>query len=441
MALNGNRVFVGFGFGPIQAGLFVYEAFRSEGFRRLLVAEAVPAAVRAIRRAGNSYTLNIAHADRTESACVGPIEINDPACEEDRRRLIAGVVEAEEISTAVPSVEHYVSAGPASLHRILGEGLRRKAATGGPRCVVYAAENHTQAAEILQARVLDEIPPPERENVRQKVQFLNTVIGKISGLTSGGEELRAQGLVPVTPGEQRAFLVEAFNRILISKIRFEFPPAEKPFQRGITVFDEKEDLLPFGEAKLYSHNATHALAAYVGAVRSLRRIAEIQQFSDICCFLRAAFVQESGEALIRKYSGADPLFTPQGYAANADVLLARMLNPYLYDTVQRVGRNPERKLGWDDRLVGTMRMAMATGVQPLRHAFGAAAALHILDPSLQKDDVAERLRAMWRMASPAEEEQQAVLRLIEQGRVRLESWRNSGFPNLEGLFTPPGFRE
>jgi len=42
MPLSGKRTFVGFGFGPIQAGLFLYEAFLSGAFRRLVVAGVLP---------------------------------------------------------------------------------------------------------------------------------------------------------------------------------------------------------------------------------------------------------------------------------------------------------------------------------------------------------------------------------------------------------------
>ena len=40
-----TKTFVGFGFGAIQGGLFLYEAFRSGQFRRLVVAEVVPEVV------------------------------------------------------------------------------------------------------------------------------------------------------------------------------------------------------------------------------------------------------------------------------------------------------------------------------------------------------------------------------------------------------------
>ena len=78
MALTGDHTFVGFGFGAIQAGLFLYEAFESGHFRRLVVAEVVPSVVEQTRDGNGTYSVNIAHADRIETVQVGPLEILDP---------------------------------------------------------------------------------------------------------------------------------------------------------------------------------------------------------------------------------------------------------------------------------------------------------------------------------------------------------------------------
>jgi mannitol-1-phosphate 5-dehydrogenase len=428
---------VGFGFGAIQAGLFLYEAYRSGNFRRLVVAEVVPEVVETIRRSEGQYAVNVAHSDGVEIARVGPVQIEDPALPQDQQRIINAIAEAEEIATAVPSVQFYVSTSPGSIHRLLAAGVRKKAADSSPRAVVYAAENHNHAAEILEAAVFDAIPDAEKAAAKSRVRFLNTVIGKMSGVVSDSHEIHSQGLAPITSAGQRAFLVETFNRILISKVCFEAANGVPPFQRGITVFEEKEDLFPFEEAKLYGHNATHAIAAYVGAIRGARRIAELREFPDIVRFLGAAFVQESGGALIRKHAGKDPLFTPQGYRNYADDLLSRMTNPYLQDTVERVGRDPRRKLGWDDRLVGTIRVAWKEGLIPRRYAFGTAAALHMLDPAFLSSGapVANWLEPIWGNSPAESHEIDSILNLIEDARRRLKTWRASGFQNLEGLFT------
>ncbi|MBL8165439.1 MAG: hypothetical protein JNJ61_25885 [Anaerolineae bacterium] len=423
MTLSGTRTFLGFGFGAIQSNLFLYEAFQSGNFGRLVVAEVVPEMVAAIRQDGGIFRVNIAHPDGVRQASVGPVQIENPQQSDDRARLITAVTEAHEISTAVPSVSFYASPDEGSLHRILAEGLRQKARAGGPRAVIYAAENHNHAAEILEARVFEAIPEAEHAAVRAQVRFLNTVIGKMGGVVTSAQEMHDAGLAPVTSGGSRAFLVETFNRILISRIAF---GDGAPFVRGISVFEEKSDLLPFEEAKLYGHNAAHALAAYLGWTRGLTTIAELRQQPGMMAFLRAAFIDESGAALIRKYDGLDALFTPAGYAAYVDDLLARMTNPYLRDTVERVGRDPQRKLGWDDRLIGTMRLALRQGIRPVRFALGAAAALELLRAS-QSGETDVLLDGLWRDSAPDAAERQAVLALIHEAVNRLRAWQAAGF--------------
>ena len=144
--------------------------------------------------------------------------------------------------------------------------------------------------------------------------------------------------------------------------------------------------------------------------------------------------------MVRRYAGVDPLFTPEGYRRYANDLLARMTNPYLRDTVERVGRDPERKLGWDDRLIGTMRMALREGVAPRRYALGAAAALATMDRSILTGGTSAEavLGRLWRGASPEKREEETVLGLVQEGLRRLSHWRESGFPNLERLFRSSG---
>jgi mannitol-1-phosphate 5-dehydrogenase len=434
MGLTGKRTFVGFGFGAIQAGLFLYEAFQSGNFGRLVVAEVVPDVVAAIRAANGFYSVNIAHADHIEQAHVGPIEILNPSDPIDRALLVKAIADANEMSTAVPGVNFYVSQGEGSLHKVLAEGLARKIKRHGPRAAIYAAENNNRAAEILAEAVLPLLTEKERDDLPSLVCFADTVIGKMSGVAGNAAENVERGLVTVTPASARAFLVEAFNRILISRLNFTKRPGQQPFKRGITVFEEKNDLLPFEEAKLYGHNATHALAAYLAASRGLGYIAELTTLPGLMSFLRDAFVLESGEALIKRRRGVDALFTTAGYAAYADDLLLRMVNPFLHDSVERVGRDPQRKLGWDDRLIGTMRVAMQQGITPRRYALGAAAALALLHPELRTQpgaDIGPLLAPLWGETVAAAAERQAVLDLIAAGLRTLRAWEAQGFPDLQ----------
>lgn len=426
---------MGFGLGAIQSGLFLYEALASGCFARLVVAEVMPETIRQVRDNRGIVTVNIAHSDHIEAAHVGPIEVLNPAVETERRTLVEALASAHEIATAVPSVTFYCShSGPDAICRILAAGLEQKASRGGPRAVIYAAENHNHAAEILQEQVLAAIPPKAQKDVLRQVRFLNTVIGKMSGAISDLAEIQALGLEPLAPGSQRAFLVEAFNRILISRIHFDDPG----FTRGITTFIEKDDLLPFEEAKLYGHNATHALGTYLGALMGVQRIASLSAVPGMMAFLRRAFIEESGAALIQRHQGVDPLFTPEGYAAYADNLLERMINPYLSDAVERVGRDPERKLGWDDRLVGTIRLGLSSGIYPGRYALGVAAALVYLEPFYlaSTTDPGDRLRMLWGDGGCSQQADH-VLELVRAALAHLRRWRAEGQGNPAKLLEYP----
>jgi len=383
--MSDARTFVGFGFGPIQSGLFLFEAARSGAFGRLVVAEIMAETVDGIRRAHGRYSLNVATAHGVEAHEVAGVEMLNPAVAADHQALVEAIAGAREIATALPSVDFF-DRGQASVARVLAEGLALKVRQGGPDCVVYAAENHNHAAEILEAKVRGHAAAVD---LGSRVQFLNTVIGKMSQVIDTAADSGATPLVPMAPGLRRAILVEVFNRILISRI------ALPGFRRGIAVFEEKADLLPFEEAKLYGHNAAHALLGYMAAARGLTYMSEAAADADLMSFVRDAFLFESGGAVIARHGGSDSLFTADGYRLYVDDLMTRMVNPYLRDRVDRVIRDPRRKLGWDDRLIGTMRRALEAGIEPTRFARGAAVALALLQREHPDRTAADLLDELW----------------------------------------------
>lgn len=353
--------FTGFGFGPIQGGLFLKEVYDSRAFDRMCIAEIDQELVNAVRGNGNKFAVNVAYSDRVDVEQIEGVELLNPREASDRSKLIEALAESTETATCLPSVAVYSAGGDSSVASLIAEGLSRK---GAPATVIYTAENNNHAAQILR-RELDNIG----KQADRPIAVLNTVIGKMSRIVTDSDEIDALNLRRITPGLDRAFLVESFNRILVDRARI------GGFTPGISIFEEKDDLFPFEEAKLYGHNAVHALIGYLLDLQGGVFMADASSRPELMALARRAFLQESGAALCRKYEGLDPLFSRDGYEAYADDLLLRMVNPYLRDAVGRVTRDPRRKLGWSDRLVGTMRLAMSQGVTPERFAIGAKAAL------------------------------------------------------------------
>lgn len=364
MTTERDKTFVAFGFGPIAAGLFLYEARASGNFDRLVVAEIDAELVQAVRQAGGAYTVNVARADRIDPVEVGGVEILNPRDAGDREALVAAIAVSDELATCLPNVDVYAAGGEASVVNLLAGGLARRAEPIDT--VLYAAENHNHAAELLRKQVAALAPGA----ALARTQMANTVIGKMSGVIRDTDAMGRLGLAPLTPTADRAVLVEEFNRILISRI--DWPG----YCRGLDVFEAKADLLPFEEAKLYGHNAAHALLGYLAALRGLTTIAEAGHDEDVMAHARAAFLGECGVGLVARHRATgDALFTAEGFQDYAEDLLMRMTNPHLHDLVDRVCRDPVRKLGWGDRLVGAMRLARHAGVEPTHLAPGAAAAL------------------------------------------------------------------
>ncbi len=380
-----DHIFAGFGFGPIQAGLFAKEAFQSGAFARIVVAEIAQSLVDAVRANQGTYYVNVARSDGIETLRIDNVELFNPTLPDDNRAFRAALAKATEIVTSLPSVSFYNTGQSNSVAALIAGALQNHRSKGS---IVYAAENNNQAAEILQDAVTRELNAPLPEHV----QLLNTVIGKMSRVVTEAKEIEELNLTPIAPGIDRAFLVEAFNHILVTKATV------SGFTPGIDVFVEKEDLLPFEEAKLYGHNAIHALLGFLGSLKNYDKMTELQGDEALMRLAREAFLDESGGALIAKYADlGDDLFTEAGYRRYADDLLERMTNPYLADTTDRAGRDAFRKLGANDRIFGTMRLALEYGIAPKNMAVGALAGIAVLLRDADQYDVPADLRvADWR---------------------------------------------
>ena len=427
VAFGGTRRLVVLGFGAIGAGLFAYEAHRSGAYASPLVVDVQADLVAGLRAGGGRFRLNIARADGIDRTELGSVDVADPMNAADRERIVEAIAVADEIATALPSVELYDTPVAHSPHLLLAQGLVARSAARP--LIVFCAENRRHAAALLEKAVMRAIRPAARDRVRERVRYADTVIGKMSGVVSDLAEVEALGLATITPALPSAFLVEEFDRILVSRI--DPDGGADALHPGMPALREVDDLAPFEDAKLLGHNATHALAGFLGSLLSLTRVAELRHVPAAMAFLRAAFLEESGRALIARHAGADALFTPQGFATYADDLLARMVNPWLADSIERAARDPHRKLGWDDRLIGLIRLGRAHGIATPRYAMGVAAGLELLRRRGAVGSPAEILAGCW----PTRVDERAargVIAEVADGIELLAEWQAHGFAVVGG---------
>ncbi len=331
--------FLGIGLGPIQTSIFLNGA-AAGGCTRLVVAEVDPELVAAVRRNQGQITINIARQTGIVQQTIAKLEVFNPQVETDLPALLQAAAEASDIATALPGV---------ALFPKVANWLRQGFALAPDRRrFVYTAENDNHAAEKLRAAIAADFPD---------THYLNTVIGKMSKVFTTGETAAGQALPTLCPGYAKGHLVEAFDRILIDDL----PGIQA---RQVAGLHPKANLLAFEEAKLYGHNAVHFLLGWQAAKLGLTYMSEAANCAELLAEARHAFVAETGQALVRKWAGSDELFTPAGFAAYADDLLARMTNPYLDDAVVRVIRDLPRKLAPRDRVMGTIALCLAQDILP-----------------------------------------------------------------------------
>jgi mannitol-1-phosphate 5-dehydrogenase len=139
------------------------------------------------------------------------------------------------------------------------------------------------------------------------------------------------------------------------------------------------------QEKLYVFNAGHAICAYLGWLRGHRTVADAVR-DPLLRPMVAGSLLESRRALLATHPGlGEDLHGPVAEA------LSRYADDALADPVVRVAREPLRKLGPTDRLLGPVRMVREqTGGEPPYFSLGIAGAL------LYRGDDAEQTRELRR---------------------------------------------
>jgi mannitol-1-phosphate 5-dehydrogenase len=153
------------------------------------------------------------------------------------------------------------------------------------------------------------------------------------------------------------------------------------------------DLAPYIERKLFTVNTGHATIAYFGFLEGADRIADALALPAVAGAVRAVLA-ETKQLLLAKH-GLDPV-EQQRYI---DTILVRFANPHLPDTVDRVGRQPLRKISRHERFIGPAAELIERGIDPVALLAAVGAALRFDVP---EDPQSVELRAALSAQTPAE---------------------------------------
>ncbi|WP_029149350.1 mannitol-1-phosphate 5-dehydrogenase [Microbacterium indicum] len=246
-------------------------------------------------------------------------------------------------------------------------GLRERAADAAP-VQVMACENAIGATDQLRAHI-EELAGDEWAALAPRAVFANTAVDRI---------------VPGQPeGAGIDVTVEPFFEWAIEARPF---GADRPSIPGAHFVD---DLAPYIERKLFTVNTGHATAAYLGAARRIERIADALADETVAAGVASA-LEETSALLAAKHG-----FPAEELAEYRATILGRFRNPHLPDTVQRVGRQPLRKLSRHERFVGPAAEAAERGLPTTALVAAMGAALAFDNPEdPQSVELHEKLAAL-----------------------------------------------
>jgi mannitol-1-phosphate 5-dehydrogenase len=220
--------------------------------------------------------------------------------------------------------------------------------------VVVACENVQDNTTFLRDLVLQHVPVEDRDQIDAVISFPNCVVDRIVPNT-----------LPVDGTHSLAVAVEEYFQLAIDKegLRGAFP--------AIPGIDISTDLSATLEQKLCTLNMAHAIVGYYGYLKKYQYVHEAVGDKDIVALLHGA-LDEVGMTIATRHKNI-PLHTQEAYAAK---VVERFRNPYLRDEITRVARQPERKLGAEDRLIRPATLTWEQGRIPAFLASGITAALH-----------------------------------------------------------------
>ncbi len=354
---------VHFGAGNIGRG-FLGQLYFESGYRTVFV-DVVEEVVSALQ-ARKAYPVEIVE----EEVSRIPVENVDAVDGRDREEVAAAVRGADILSTAVGvnALPHIVPA--------LAEGLRLRLEAGAAPVNVIICENLLHAGPFLREKVRGRLPEALHAALDAQVGFVEASIGR---------------MVPVMTAEKRAgdpllVCVEAYCELPVDGEAFRGPVPEIAHMKPLANFGA------YVERKLYVHNMTHAATAYLGHLRGHEYIWQAIRDGAVRAHVEAA-AEESCQALAAR-QGLDL----EALRAHYRDLVRRYHNRGLADQVSRVARDPVRKLGREDRLVGAALQCLEAGIAPREIAFAAAAAVRYDAPD---DPGALRVREIHRRGGVA----------------------------------------
>ncbi|EGQ8081248.1 TPA: mannitol-1-phosphate 5-dehydrogenase [Vibrio parahaemolyticus] len=260
--------------------------------------------------------------------------------------VIDRIVKTDLVTTAVgPNVLDIIA-------KTIAKGIAKRFEAGNDAPLnIIACENMVRGTTHLKGEVYKHLDKSLHAKADELVGFVDSAVDRIVPPAEAAND------------DPLEVTVESFSEWIVDEQQFK---GDIP---NIAGMEKTNNLMAFVERKLFTLNTGHCITAYLGCLKGYRTIREAIEDPNIHAEVKQA-MQESGEVLIRRYG-----FDRDMHNAYIEKILGRFANPYLVDEVDRVGRQPIRKLGANDRLVKPLLGTIEYGTENQTLLKGIAAAL------------------------------------------------------------------
>lgn len=280
--------------------------------------------------------------------------------------------EEEKIAEAIANADAVFNAvGGKNLLEIvpfITKGIELKAKKGGYINFV-TCENWKQPAKIIRDGVDAIISDSAREYFEKYVGITEAVIMR-SAIESDPELLKKDPLI---------VNVQNFWRLPVDAERVK---GSLPEIQGLELVEHFEGFL---ERKFYTYNAANGTVSYLGALLGYEKIADAAHDDQILKVLDGVYSETARALSIKHYFPLDEQLAFTLTSKN------KLQDYTIVDFIERNARDPLRKLGPDDRLVGSARLVEACGIRPENLSLAIAAAIYYENDS---DEFAVKLKEM-----------------------------------------------
>lgn len=252
----------------------------------------------------------------------------------------------------------------------LAAGIERRACENPNPLNIVTCENWKKPADILKEGIAGSIAPEYSGFFMENVGITEAVI--MRSAIEATPELQAQDPLVVN--------VQDFW-----KFPFDASRIKAPMPDGMICLEPIYEFTGFLERKFYTYNAANGTTSFAGAILGYKYIADAARDPRILELLDGVY-RETAAALSAKHN-----FPFEEQWAFTRTSLAKLQDTNIVDYIERNARDPIRKLGPDDRLVGSARLCMEYGVFPESLAVAIACAIHYEQPG---DEFAVTLKQM-----------------------------------------------